>query len=134
MWVVELIKEKAMLKNTFVLLGVLGLSACSNMMPSFEGGGSSRPITFSKTGEVAGTAGLQVAAEKCAHLEGTKDWQACVAHYDGLYTKSNGTIKRSYVPSSDAPRHTGQIEQCEITATLDSHTGTWSYSSCESPR
>lgn len=119
-----------MLKNMFVLLGVMGLTACAG---SATGNGDGA-VTFMKAGEIAGTAGLEVAAKKCASLEGTKEWQACVAHYDGLYTKSNGSIKRSYVISPDAPKPTGQIEKCEVKATLDSKTGTWSYSSCESPK
>jgi hypothetical protein len=113
-------------KNLFVLLGVVGLTACAGVGDS--------AVTFMKTGEVAGTAGLNVAAKKCASLEGAREWQECVAHYDGLYTMSNGTIKRSYAISSDAPKPTGQIEKCDIKATLDSKTGTWSYSSCESPK
>lgn len=112
-----------MFRNLFVLVGVMSLTACAGV------GGS--PVTFTKTGEVAGTAGLEVAAKQCAPLEGSSEWQACVAHYDGLYTKSNGTIKRSYAISADAPRPTGKIEKCEIKATLDSKTGTWRYSSCE---
>ena len=115
-----------MFKKLFVLVAVMGLTACAGV------GGSA--VTFTRTGEVAGTAGLDVAAKQCAPLEGTRDWQACVAHYDGLYTKSNGTIKRSYATSPDAPRPTGQIVKCEIKATLDSKTGTWSYSSCESSK
>ena len=112
-----------MFKKLFVLIAAMGLAACANV-----DGGS---ITFVKTGEVAGTAGLEVASSKCASQEGTKEWQACVAHYDGLYTKSNGVIKRGYALSADAPKPTGNIEKCEIKATLNSKTGVWSYSSCE---
>ena len=104
----------------------MGLTACAGV-----GDGA---VAFEKTGEVAGTAGLDVAAKKCAPLEGTREWQACVAHYDGLYTKSNGVIKRSYSLSADAPKPTGQVEKCSIKATWDRKTGTWSYSSCESPK
>lgn len=111
-----------MFKNVLILAGVVGLSACAS-----NGG-----VAFEKKGEVAGTAGLEVAAKKCAALEGSREWQSCVAHYDGLYTKSNGVIKRSYVPSTDAPKPSGQVETCHIKAVWDSRTATWSYSSCES--
>ena len=113
-----------MFKNLFVLMSIAGLTACTGV-----GDGS---ITFAKTGEVAGSAGLDIATKKCAPLEGTRDWQICVAHYDGLYTKSNGIIKRSYERSADASKPTGQVEKCNITATWDSKAATWSYSSCES--
>lgn len=113
-------------KNLCVLIGVLGLTACAGVGDS--------AATFTKTGEVAGTAGLEVAAKNCAQLEGTRDWQACVAHYDGLYFKSDGAIKRGYELSENSPKPTGQIEKCEMKATLDSKTGTWRYSSCESPK
>ena len=111
-----------MLKKLIILLGLLGLTACA---------GSGSQISYLKTGEIAGTAGLAVAADKCAPLEGSKEWQSCVAHYDGLYTKNNGVIKRSYTPSGDAPKAVGRIEKCEIKAALNSNTGTWSYTSCE---
>lgn len=112
-----------MLKELFVLIGVLGLSACA--------GNSGSTATYVKTGEIAGTAGLDVAANKCASQEGTKEWQACVAHYDGLYTKSNGAIKRSYTLSAEAPKPVGKVEKCEVKATFNSKAGTWSYTSCE---
>src|SRR5271169_1262399 len=110
-----------MRKNLFVLIAVMGLTSC-------KGVGST--VTFVRTGEIAGTAGLDVAAKKCAPLEGTREWQTCVSHYDGLYTKRNGIIMRSYTLSADAPVPTGQIEKCHLKATLDSKAGTWSYSSC----
>ena len=100
----------------------MALTACTGV--------GDKSASFTKTGEIAGTAGLQVAAKKCASLEGTKDWQACVAHYDGLYTKRNGTIVRSYNLSADAPVQTGKIETCSIKATFDSQAGAWNYSSC----
>jgi len=112
-----------MLKNLFVLICAMGLTACA--------GDGNVAFTFVKTGEVAGTAGLEVASSKCAALEGSREWQACVAHYDGLYTRSNGTIKRSYALSTDAPEPTGQIEKCSIKETFNSKTGAWSYSGCE---
>jgi len=112
-----------MLRNPIMLLATLGLSACAAT------GGSS--ASYERTGEVPGTAGLEVAAKQCAALEGTKDWQGCVAHYDGLYTKKNGVIKRSYAQSADAPRPSGQVEKCTIKATWDNRTGAWSYTGCE---
>ena len=112
-----------MLKNLFGIIGLIGLTACAGV----HGGAT----TLERTGEVAGTAGLNVAAKKCASLEGTREWQTCVAHYDGLYIKRNGTIVRSYNLSGDAPVQTGQIEKCNVKATLDSKTGTWSYSGCQ---
>ena len=111
-----------MFRKVFVLVGVVALSACA----------SSDKVSFVKKGEVPGSAGLEVAAKKCAPLEGSREWQTCVAHYDGLYTKSDGVIKRSYVPSVDAPTPTGQVETCSIKAVWDSRTATWSYSGCES--
>ena len=113
-----------MFRKMLMFVGVVGLTACS----------ASGPVTFEKKGEVAGTAGLEVAAKKCASLEGSREWQTCVAHYDGLYTKSNGVIKRSYVPSVDAPKPSGQVEPCSIKAIWDSKSGAWSYSSCESAK
>lgn len=112
-----------MFRNLFVLVGLAGLTACAG-----SGGGAA---TFTKTGEIAGTAGLEVAAKKCAPLEGSKEWQACVAHYDGLYFKSDGVIKRGYELSANSPKPTGKIETCDIKATWDSKSATWSYSSCE---
>lgn len=114
------------MKKIFVLVCMAGLSACAGV------GGSG--VVFEKRGEVAGSAGLEVAAKKCAALEGGREWQTCVAHYDGLYTKSNGVIKRSYVQSVDAPKPSGQIESCSVKAVWDNKAATWSYSSCEAAK
>lgn len=112
-----------MFKNVSILAVAIALTGCA--------GAGEKGLVYEKTGEVAGTGGLEVAAQKCAQLEGTRDWQACVAHYDGLYTKSNGAIKRSYVQSSEAPKPTGQVEKCTIRAVWNSSTSSWSYSGCE---
>jgi hypothetical protein len=114
-----------MLKRIFILAAAMSISACSTV------GLGDNTVSFVKKGEVAGTAGLEVAARKCASLEGTKGWQTCVAHYDGLYTKSNGVIKRNYERASDAPKPTGHLEQCVLKTSLNLKTGSWSYSSCE---
>jgi hypothetical protein len=114
-----------MLKRIFILAAVMSLSACGTV------GFGDSTVSFVKKGEVAGTAGLEVAASKCASLEGTKGWQTCVAHYDGLYTKSNGVIKRNYERSADAPKPTGHQEQCVLKTSWNMKTGSWSYSSCE---
>ena len=110
-----------MLRKALILVCTAGLAACAS-------GGE---VAFEKKGEIAGSAGLEVAAKKCAALEGSREWQTCVAHYDGLYTKSNGVIKRSYVQSADAPKPSGQVEHCNIKAVWDNRTATWSYSGCE---
>ena len=114
-----------MLKNFLIFAAAMSLSACGTI------GFGDHTVSFVKRGEVAGTAGLEVAASKCASLEGTKGWQTCVAHYDGLYTKSNGVIKRNYERSADAPKPTGHQEQCVLKTSLNTKTGSWSYSSCE---
>ena len=113
-----------MFRHLFMLFCTMGLTLYAGVSDGAE------TITIEKTGEVAGTAGLDVAVKKCAPLEGTREWQTCVAHYDGLYTKRDGIILRSYKLSADAPVPTGQIEKCHIKATFDKKTGTWNYSSC----
>lgn len=117
-----------MIKKLFILAAMPVLAACAGINI-----GPSKPVTFEKTGEVAGTAGLGIAAKKCAPHEGTPEWQMCVAHYDGLYTKSGSAIKRSYVLSEDAPKQTGRIEKCSVTATWDGVAEVMTYSSCERP-
>lgn len=114
-----------MLKKLLIFSVAMALTACGSI------GYNENTVSFVKKGEVAGTAGLVVAASKCASLEGTREWQTCVAHYDGLYTKSNGVIIRGYERSVDAPDPTGHLEQCIIKSTLNIKTGMWSYSSCE---
>lgn len=111
-----------MFRQLLMIFGVMGLAVYA--------GPSAAEVSFNKTGEVAGTAGLKVAVKKCAELEGSREWQTCVAHYDGLYTKSDGVIKRSYQLSPDAPVATGKVEKCNIKATFDKKTETWNYSSC----
>lgn len=117
-----------MIRKPFMLASMLALAACAGIDI-----GPVKQVTFEKTGEVAGTAGLGVAAKKCAQYEGTPEWQTCVAHYDGLYTKSGGAIKRSYGLSEDAPKQTGRVEKCTMTATWDSVSEVMTYSSCERP-
>jgi hypothetical protein len=114
-----------MLKTFFIFAAAISLSACGTV------GFGDNTVSFVKKGEVAGTAGLDIAASKCASLEGTKGWQTCVAHYDGLYTKSNGIIKRNYQRTSDAPQPTGHLEQCVLKTSWNMKTGSWNYSSCE---
>jgi hypothetical protein len=114
-----------MLKRFLILTAAISLAACGSV------GFGGNTVSFVKKGEVAGTAGLEVAANKCASLEGTKGWQTCVAHYDGLYTKSNGAIKRNYQRASDAAQPTGHLEQCILKTSWNMRTKSWSYSSCE---
>ena len=117
------IREVILFRKPFAPASLALLSACTGT------GGSA--VAFEKSGEIPGTAGLEIAAKECAALEGSREWQACVAHYDGLYTKCNGTIERNYTRSADAPRPSGRIEHCKIKAVWNRSSGTWSYSSCE---
>lgn len=114
-----------MFKNLFILFSVIGLAACA--------GTKGNVTSYEKVGEIAGTGGLDIAAKRCAQYEGTQEWQTCVAHHDGLYTKSGGVIKRSYGLSEDAPKPTGKVEKCNMAATWDSVAEVMTYSSCERP-